>query len=67
MKNEYGIEMNGKNCFCHNKQRCKDRDCSVCEMFKPKSKVYRERIMELQNEVEALQKQIEAFKEIKGV
>lgn len=50
MKDELGIEMCGKNCFCHNKN-CPP-DCATCTRWKPKSAAYKARIRELQARVQ---------------
>ena len=71
MKNELGIEVKCANCYL--KYDCNLQVEDNCRIdgqhlsFLPSIEVSSERIKELQEEVEVLQKQIEAFKEIKGV
>lgn len=54
MKDELGIEMCGKNCFCHNKN-C-PLDCATCTRWKPKSAAYKARIRELQDDKDYLER-----------
>ena len=71
MKNELGIEMKCDNCYL--KYDCNLPVENACRIngqhlsFLPSIEASSTRIRELQGEVETLQKQIEAFKEIKGV
>ena len=71
MKNELGIEACCKNCYL--KFDCNLPVENACRIngeylsFLPSIEASATRIIELQEQVETLQKQIETFKEIKGV
>lgn len=70
MKNELGIEVCCENCITDGtvgyKHCVKCKEHNFCN-FDANFQAYEERIKELQKKVMSLQKQIEAFKEIKGI